>query len=58
MNAIHEKEYQLVQANNLCKEKARLTTECENEFNRVNVRSIPIKVIKKNLTRHLFKTIR
>lgn len=39
MNAIHEKEYQLVQANNLCKEKARLTTECENEFNRVNVRS-------------------
>lgn len=38
MNAIHEKEYQLVRANNLCKEKTRMTAECEYEFNRVNVR--------------------
>lgn len=37
MNAIHEKEYQIIRANNLCKEKDRMTTEFEIEFNRVKV---------------------
>lgn len=38
MNATYEKEYQKVRANNLCKEKARLTAEFEKEFNRIKVR--------------------
>lgn len=37
MKAIHEKEYQTIRANNLCKEKDRMTAEFEIEFNRVKV---------------------
>lgn len=38
MDAVQEKEYQTVRVNDLCEEKARLTTEFETEFNRMKVR--------------------
>lgn len=37
MDALHEREYQTIRANNLCMEKGRLTAEFETEFNRVKV---------------------
>lgn len=40
MNGLKEKEYQIVRSNNLDKEKAKLTTEFEFEFNRVKVSCI------------------
>lgn len=37
MDVIHEKEYQIIRTNNLCKEKKKLTTEFKIEADRVKV---------------------
>lgn len=39
MSALQDKEYQTFRANNLCKEKAKLTNVFETEFNQIKVSS-------------------